>query len=377
MKKNILFFASNLMYFKSLLPYIHYFSKKNHNIFIRVNFFNFLSIHFFEFYKKKFPQSVNLITKNTISYLALIYNQNKIFKKIETKIKFKFIFLNKILKYLNYRTNKFDKIILTTKDMHYRDLFGNNSKKYAVGYPPIPVFVDLNKKKKTKSNFLSNDNIFTKKHNIKKILFKKYYYLRKFSYISNINRNQGEKNKVIVFHPGGYRHVFTNPGENKINSYKIQKQAIEEICIPLLKNNLIPIIKIHPWHAIYHGYNDMLKILKLSNLEKKIFVMKPNESFVKILSQAKFVIVFGSSTVYELWSYGYNRIFFINFYGKKRSNKFSFLKKNFFNTKNQYEIAINSKKINQYFNQNDLKIFRFFKNLKKNIKYDYEYIINN
>ena len=77
MKKNFLFFASNLMYFKSLLPYIFLFIEKKQNVFVRVSSDNFIPKFFFNYYKISRPQSVDLVTEDSILHLAKIYKQEE------------------------------------------------------------------------------------------------------------------------------------------------------------------------------------------------------------------------------------------------------------------------------------------------------------
>ena len=68
---------------------------------------------------------------------------------------------------LNKNLNKFEKIITTTKDLNYLKIFNSKSKVYAVGYPPIPVFLDLNKNKKSAINSFDSVKQFSKQHNLK------------------------------------------------------------------------------------------------------------------------------------------------------------------------------------------------------------------
>lgn len=377
MKKNFLFFASNLMYFKSLLPYIFLFIEKKQNVFVRVSSNNFIPKFFFNYYKISRPQSVDLITEDSILHLAKIYKLDKKYEIYKKKINFVKIHLNRVQINFNKNLDKFEKIITTTKDLNYLRIFNSKSKVYAVGYPPIPVFLDLNRNKKSAINLFDPVQKFSKEHNLKNILKKNFYNLSSFSYISKTYKKNVERNTAIIYHPGGYRNVFTKHNETKINCYKIQEKIFKELCEPLINLKIKPLIKIHPWHAKFHGEKDVIQILRNLNLNNKVEVIGANNPYDSCLEKAKFAIMFGSTSAYELWCMGYKNIFFINYYGKARVKKFSFFKKNFFNNKKAFEKAIKSKNINLYFCKDYLKIFNFFRNLRNTLKKDYKYILNN
>ena len=76
-EKKFFIFASNLMYFKSLLPYIFLFIEKKQNVFVRVSSENFIPKFFFNYYKISRPQSVDLVTEDSILHLAKIYKLDK------------------------------------------------------------------------------------------------------------------------------------------------------------------------------------------------------------------------------------------------------------------------------------------------------------
>lgn len=375
MKKKILFFASNLMYYKSLLPYIFFFIKKKQKVFLRVSSKKLIPNFIFNFYKILRPQAVDLITKDTILHLAKIYNLEKDYKRYKEKINFMPIYLNKFQLKLNTNLSQFDKIVITTKDLDYLKIFNDKSKFYAVGYPPIPIFLDLNKNYKKYRNLFKSVKKFSLEHKFEDIIKSRRYNLRNFSYIAKKRKRINKKDSVIIYHPGGYRNVFTKPNENKNNCYKIQKKIFQDLCLPILKQNIKLLIKVHPWHARYHGERDMVKILKKIGINNKVKVIKANQPYDYALEKAKFVIMFGSTSAYELWAKGFKNIFFINYYGKKRSKKFSFFKKNFFNKKSDFENAIKTKNINKYFCKEYLRTFNFFNNLKNKINFDSSYII--
>jgi hypothetical protein len=365
MKKKILFYGSNLLYFKSLIPIINLFlKKKNFDIYIITNSLNLYSKIFFKFIKQKKPEHVNIISKFTVTWISKLINQEKKFNLIKEDINF----LNKVE--LFFFKKKFDCLVCTTKDLDeikkYQNIF---KKKIVIGYHHMPMVLGDNfeNEKSKESSFFVKKNYFTAAHNYSfaKTIRTSNFFLNRFVYLNkslNLKKVKNFKN-VLIFHPGGYRNILTKPGESKIKSYEVQRVFIKKICIPLIKNNLKPILKIHPLHAMYHGKEDCLEILRQINLPQ-VEVVGPEENYYEYLKTSKFAISFGSSSSYELWSLGYKNIFYCNFFGDKRTLKFKFLKKQFFSSEKKYLKIILSKNLNFFFAKKYLKLFYLFKNTK-------------
>lgn len=370
MNKKILFYGSNLLYFKSLLPIIcELQNKKKLKIYIHTNTSNFLSKLLFNKNKLKRPQQVNMISEFTISWVAKLINKEKKFNLIKNKINFlkdsDFIF----------KKFKFDDLICTTKDLNEIKKFKKNYENLIIlGYHHMPFVISNKTIKKIKNkneDFFLKKNFFTKVHDLSfsKIIGNFNFFLNRFVYLEkkyNFKKNLNYR-KVLIFHPGGYRDIFTKEGDSKQRSYEVQSNFIDRVCLPLIKNKLTPVIKIHPLHAKFHGIADIKNILKEKEINQ-VKLIGPEKQYFKELKNCKFVISFGSSSSYELWSLNYKNIFYCNFYGKIRTDKFKFLKKQFFCSNNDFSKIIKSKNFNEFFSKDYSKLFKLYSNLKSDGK---------
>ena len=356
--QKILFFGSNLLYFRSLIPIICNLNNKNCEIYIYTNSLDIFSKFLFKFIKKKYPTKVNIVTLFTLEWISKLINYELKFKKIKNKIKFH----NKF----SLRKKHFDKLVCTTKDLNEINLYNNFSfrESYALGYQHLPVFIDLNKKgKQIPLNNKLKD--FEKIHSFKKILRNYDFQICKFTWLNKIKfKRNKNSNKVIIFHPGGYRNVLTSLNENKKNSIIAQENFIKKICLPLLKYNYKPIIKIHPLYAQYHGENECRLILKKLGLLNKVEIIGPDNSYYKFLNDVKFAITLGSSSSYELWSIGFKNILYCNMFGSSRVKKFNLFKKEIFSNEMEFIKIIKSKNIYKFFSKQNINLMNFFKETK-------------
>lgn len=356
--QKILFFGSNLLYFRSLIPIICSLKNKDCEIYVYSNNINFFSKIFFRFLKKNYPTKVNIVTLYTLEWISKLIDYDLQFNKIKHKIKF----YNKF----SFGKKKFDKLICTIKDLNEIKLYRNFSftKSYALGYQHLPVFVDLNKKKNN-NTFSLKLKKFEKIHRFKKILKNYDYKICKFTWLNKVKFQERKNlNKVLIFHPGGYRNVLTSMNEDYANSMIAQENFVKKLCLPLLKYNYIPVIKIHPLHAKYHGEDDCKTILRKLGLSSKIDLIGPDKNYYKLLNQVKFAITLGSSSSYELWSIGFKNIFYCNMFGSSRVKKFNLFQKEIFYNELDYLKIIQSKKISNFLSLQNINLMNFFKNSK-------------
>ena len=91
-------------------------------------------------------------------------------------------------------------------------------------------------------------------------------------------------------------------------------------------NDLTPVIKIHPLCAQYHDYDDLKYLLtKQNSLYNKIHLIRRDDTYVNYAKSSRFILTFGSSSLYELWSIGIKMHMFVTFWEKKEVKNLVFL----------------------------------------------------
>jgi hypothetical protein len=369
--KKILFIQSQTLYLKTLLPLVKILIDKNFQIYLKSNHFYLKNEKYTDTLEriKKNPTNVNIINYSTIKFVSKLIGLDD-----DTIRKFKKI------KYC-YFTDfyKFDYVIGTIKDLNKILSYKYKSKVFAIGYQHYPFLVDINlKSKKIKStNKLLDDNLFTNFHKFKDISHNYNVIDSSFTYLFNkklINTNTAitSLNLVLIFHPGGYRDIITKSKDSQKKSYKAQYEFIKKICLPILNNGLIAVIKIHPLCAIFHDYENVLEISKkflndYSFNNDKIVILKRDSLYWNYAFNSRFILSFGSSSLYEMWSVGIKNVFICNFFGSERSNKFNFFKSIFLNSHSDYVDFINKKKYIKFsFDLLTLEIMNAYNILLKN-----------
>ena len=159
-------------------------------------------------------------------------------------------------------------------------------------------------------------------------------------------------NKVLIFHPGGYRDIISSPGDNRSSCYKKQIYFFKKLCAPLIRNGFIPVVKVHPLRAKYHDFSDLKKIFNKIEIEEgfsnnSIKILKPNAWTWDIAFESSFVVTFGSSAVYEMWSAGIKNVYILDFMGSERSGRFNYFDSIFIKSYKEYQALINNVKINK------------------------------
>ena len=229
--------------------------------------------------------------------------------------------------------SKYDAVISTTKDLpslkKINRKFGVAA--FALGYQHLPFLIRIGNKFRDEENGAAHsiffkDNPFARDHGFRElfdensgIILNNFTYLDKVYSLKKSNDLSGEKAaSVLIFHPGGYRKVLTEPGASRKISYEQQKDFIVKICLPILKAGLIPVIKIHPLHARYHGLDDLKEIaadVETRNGLSPGSIRITDDWFWNYAFKSVFALTFGSSSIYELWAAGIKNVYVANFLG--------------------------------------------------------------
>jgi hypothetical protein len=70
----------------------------------------------------------------------------------------------------------------------------------------------------------------------------------------------------------------------------------------------------------------------------------PKESFWDVAFDSSFIITFGSSAIYELWSVGIKNVYIFDFIGSERSRRFSYFESVFVKSSDEYHSIIDQSK---------------------------------
>ncbi|NQT06260.1 MAG: hypothetical protein HQ575_01825, partial [Candidatus Omnitrophica bacterium] len=326
----ISFYLSHALYAKSLIPIIVRLAKGGHDICISKNRLGFLRYEP-QLYGAN-PTANRFVNRSSFDYVAKISGYGDEWAAVRNTVRFVFrIPMNA------------DAIITTTKDMK---ILSRVKAKYpdkglfAVGYQHMPFILSMGRPFVRKNlpeictDVFMNANAFSHIHRFPEYISDYGITFRGFPHVEKIHRmyEAAEFGKggryVLVFHPGGYREIITERGNDKKTSYDKQKAFIDIVCTPILRRGLIPVIKIHPLPARYHFKEDIEEILKGMAASRSEFqdVIVESEDYFKYLNNTDTVVTFGTSGVYELFSVGLKRLIVCNFIGRSRSRKFSFMK---------------------------------------------------
>ena len=350
--KRILVLHGHALYAKVLIPVVSKLLHSGHKVVYKVNrpsVFGF-SYGFSERYIRSNPNQVEIINPRSLRYVAGLIDHTSDWSASQAKIKY----------HWRGRLGKFDAVISTTKELpRLRKMSAAlDAPAFALGYQHIPfmlkvdrVFRSYDDYTEQNSVFLS-ENSFSLMHSFPEILENSGLFNVGFTYLDTVweSRNTIDKRtekdrSVFIFHPGGNRGVFTNPGDSKQVCYANQKKYLTNICLPLIKQGFSPIIKIHPLRAEFHDFVDVSRIL--SEIEREhglkpgqIKCIKPGVWYWEHAIKSEFILSFGSSSIYELWSAGLRNVFVCNFTGKARSQKFEFFDSIVINSYDEYQEMI-------------------------------------
>ncbi len=341
----IYFYLSHTLYAKVLIPLMVRLADKGHSIYVSKNRFDFLR------YDPRTCGGANIpnrfVNKNSFDYVSGIANSSCEWKRVRDSINFTF----------SLNPGRYDIIIGTTKDLCILESLHRRypeKRIYAVGYQHMPFIISLKDDLTHKNlpevctDIFLKPNPFSARHRFPEYIAGHKVSFRGFPYLESICSGYntrfpagkaGCKRYVLIFHPGGYRNVITKRGEGKKRSYSRQREFLDSICRPVLREGLIPVIKVHPLAARHHFKEDILTILKSLSEDKSDFskVIVEEDDYYKYVYESDTVVTFGSSSLYELFSIGMRNIIICAFFGDERAKRFSCMKEISIDSKMEYD----------------------------------------
>jgi len=346
--KRILVSHGHALYAKVLIPVVSKLLQSGHQVVYKVNrpsAFG-LSYGFSERYIRSNPNQVEVINPQSLRYVAGLIDHTPDWSASQGKLKY----------HWRGRLGKFDAVISTTKELpRLRKMSAAlNAQAFALGYQHIPFMLKVDSAYQSyddeaeQRSVFSTENSFSRIHSFPEILENSGLFNVGFTYLDKVwdsrnaidNRSEQDRS-VFIFHPGGNRGVFTNPGDSRQVCYANQKKHLADICIPLIEQGFSPILKIHPLRAEYHDFVDVSRILfeieREHDLEAgQIKCLEPGVWYWEYAMNSEFILTFGSSSIYELWSAGLRNVFVCNFTGRSRSQKFEFFDSIVIDTYDEY-----------------------------------------
>ena len=332
--KSVLFLNSHLLYAKSTLPVALYLCEAGYDVFFLTNELIGLDKRDLAGTTAISPTESKTVNTLTLAQVAKLIGLDKEYEKQKEN----FNFINKA----GLLIRRFDHVVGTTKDIdRVAFLCRKKMSGLVLGYQHLPV-VGRTSRKATAVETAIKDSVFFSEN--------KFANLHKFSSIvrmmsdrrlvnfmhmdevwrrwhadAGVGRVDG--NHVIVYHPGGWRGIITVKGAPRDEALANQKQWMRKVCEPIFSLGLRPIIKIHPLCARDHDFEDVTLIAReiesdLAVPEGAIEILDRTEWVWQLATTAKALVVFGSSSIYELWSAGIQNIISVRYSNDDRSVKF-------------------------------------------------------
>lgn len=343
---SLLFLHSQTLYAKVTIPLALACLEKGWEVTFQVNrpvFFG-RSIGFSEEMIKRRPTRVGVLNPDAYDFVADLIGLGHEWRAVRAKVRFSLTGM--------IRPRNFNAVVGTTKDMNLLlHVVGKSVPTFVLGYQHIPViarlggtFVGHDDYTDRQSVFFS-DNVFARQHGFHDIVRGCSVRLNTFTFLDTVHarcqRNIGKKDRVLIFHPGGYRDVVSTVGQDKKTCYAAQKAFLQRLCVPLVAQRLIPVVKVHPLRAQYHDLKDLeilaREVEQENGLEENtIELIGPKGWFWDAAFHSAFILTFGSSSIYELWSAGLKNVYVCNFEGNARSQKFGLFSSVFLNTYETY-----------------------------------------
>ena len=348
--KSILFFHSHTLYAKATIPIALACLDRGWQITFAVNRLTFFgkSWGFSDKSIKRKPTAVKILNPESFDFVSGLIGLNSPWHAATADINYSRVG--------EFSPKSFDAIVGTIKDIVKLSNFSaSGTPTFAVGYEHLPILARVGNylesstvSRSTESVFFS-DNEFSNCHGFTEIVKGHDVRLNAFTHLDQVyasgltSTNSGDQ--VLIFHPGGYRNIVSAPGDDKDKCYAGQKALLERLCLPLIEQGLTPCVKVHPLRAQYHDYEDLQYIC--SSIEKQhklrkqsIKILGPKELFWKTAFNSAFIITFGSTAMYELWSVGLKNVHVCNFEGTTRSENFEFFPSVFINTISEFEALV-------------------------------------
>lgn len=330
------------------IPLAIYFARLGWQVAYAINGPTFLGVSygFSDRYIRANPTSVSIVNAKSLRFVARLIGYEEEWLASQRRTEY-------------VKTGSFDgyeAIVATTKDIPRLRQMGREHglPAFAVGYQHIPFMARVdaplhshNGAAERDSVFLT-DNAFSQSHKFPEVLSGCGLRLcgftnldRPWAYRRDHEDTDAERRWVLIFHPGGYRGVVSQPSDPKGVCHANQKAFVERLCLPLVKAGYTPVIKIHPLRARFHDLEDVTEIV--AGVEREngldaggIVCVGPESWYWEYALKSSFILTFGSSSVYELWSAGLRNVFVCNFEGQARSRRFDFFESIFIESYEQY-----------------------------------------
>lgn len=375
--KRVLFIHTQTLYSKVTIPLALYFARSGYGVSYAVNRPTFLgrSFGFSDRYIRNKPTSVAVINPEALQFAARLIGYEEQWQAHSGQIDYVW----------RKKFKQFDAVIGTTKNLDWlreiKSRYGIPT--FAIGYQHIPFVAQIDHQfdsyegTSEKESIFLTDNAFANAHNFRQILRSCGLRLCTFTFLDKVYQNyqaqkplrEEEARFVLIFHPGGYRRVLTEASDSKAACYAKQKRFLEQLCLPLVQAGLKPVVKIHPLRAKFHDLNDVKTILRgierENNLdEQSMLCIGPESWYWQYAFRSSFILTFGSSSIYELWSAGLSNVFVCDFVGRARSQKFRFFDSIFIPSYDAYlEFVTNEGVRDQQFDGLTSQVFEGYRGL--------------
>lgn len=296
---------------------------------------------------KQGPTGVGILNPEAYDFVADLIGLGAEWRKVRHKVRYTLIG--------ERRARAYDAIVGTTKNIAaLHRLAAKNVPTFALGYQHLPVVAHVRpagtpgERQLDRRSVFFSDNAFADQHDFKGIVAGCDTMLNAFTFLDAVHArrpappaNGSAGNKLLIFHPGGYRSVISEPGDDRAHCLARQKSFMERLCLPAIAEGLAPIIKVHPLRARHHDIEDLAPLAR--DIEREngladgaIELIGPRGWFWDAAFASALILGFGSSSTYELWSAGLRNVYVGNFEGTARSSKFDFFQSIFLDTYEDY-----------------------------------------
>lgn len=274
-------------------------------------------------YVTSHPTSVAVVDRSSLRYAATLCGLAGPWAAAEDDIR------------VGRARGRFDAIVGVTKELdRLRALAARgDTPVHALGYQHMPYLVSPGRPagRRAASLFLEH-NPFTDDHGFLEILGEDDAEPCAFLFLDEVVARRTAAppaaDRVLVFHPGGWRNVVTAPGTGAAEAHARQVAFFTRACVPVLEAGLTPVIKVHPLRARHHDTDDVGRVAQEiedahGTPRGAIRVLGPDAWFWDDAFASAFIVNYGSSSIYELWSAGITSAVVCNFEGAARSGRFS------------------------------------------------------
>jgi hypothetical protein len=332
----VLFQNRHTLHAKVSIPLAVWLADRGHDVsFVRQGHgFNRFSAR----YVRRHPTSVRIVDRRSLAFVARLSGYGGDWERVTGSITFT----------SRPRYHEYDAIIGTTKELPelraVRARYG--VRVFALGYQHMPFVVSVGEpfRRATgrRPSPLLEENPFTERHAFAEILEDCDAEPNGFTYLDRVPAGHDDRPGMgLVFHPGGYRGVVSDPGDSRSLCHRKQVGLLERACLPLLEVGLFPVVKVHPLRARFHDEPDVKAVAE--EVERRhglasesIGVLGPESSAWPVAQRSAVILNYGSSSLYELWSAGIRTAIVCNFEGRSRSEKFDLFPAIFFDRHTRY-----------------------------------------